>query len=185
MRSLVLVLLALALSPAVAAQEASLALLASEGLTPGDEVSVEALAAIGVESDVPGVVVALPHTPIGYSLPADLRPSEKDEGIAYIIGILLPGGGQIYAGDTSKGLRILALGYGSLLVGSIILPILTDSAAVSLLGFAGYVGAVVYGILQVPEDVEAANRRNGYALAPTLTQTPDGPRGALALRVRL
>lgn len=140
------------------------------------------LASVGLDADATAwAVPAAELGALGYELPASVLPPEKEVGIAILIGILVPGGGQLYAGDTSKGLRLLGLGYGSL-VGGYVLAVATDSPTLALVGYLGYVGATVVGLLDVTEDVEAANRRNGYALGPAMLRTGDGYAPGLALR---
>ena len=169
-------------SAAIAQDSADLAALIAH--PDAQMISAEDAAAMGLETDGPAwavPVAAMDAAPsLSYELPASARASEKDPGIAIIIGILIPGGGQIYAGDTSKGLTILGIGYGSLLAGNI-LAVSTGSWELALLGYAGYLGATVYGILQATDDVEAANRRNGFAVAPSVMRTEGGYAGGLSL----
>jgi TM2 domain-containing membrane protein YozV len=153
---------------------------------PGAQLlSVEDAADMGLQTDGPVWLVpvesagAVPS--LGYELPASALPSEKDPGLAIIIGILLPGGAQIYAGDNPKGLMILGVAYGSL-IGGWFLSHALDVPLLAVLGSAGYIAATVYGVLQATDDVEAANRRNGFALAPSVTRTDGGYAGGLSLR---
>ena len=147
--------------------------------------SAEDAAAMGLETTGPVWLVPV-ETPeaaptLAYELPASARPGEKDPTLALIIGILVPGGGQIYAEDYSKGLTILAVGYGSLTAGWFLYHALSVRA-IYLVGILGYLAATVYGVLQVRGDVSAANRRNGYALAPSVMPTHEGYAAGLSLR---
>lgn len=183
MRVLLLAATLVAASSALAQDSADLAALLDH---PGAQLlSAENAAAMGLQTEGPVWVVpadaADESLSLSYELPASALPSEKDPGLAIIIGILLPGGAQIYAGDTSKGLTLLGVAYGSLVAGWFLGHAL-DIPALYLLGSVGYVAATVYGVLQATDDVEAANRRNGYALAPSLMRTPEGTAAGLALR---
>ena len=175
---------ALLASSSVLAQEASdLATLISH--SDAQLLSTEDAANMGIETNGPVWLVPIesPDTApsLGYELPASVLPSEKDPGLAIIIGILLPGGAQIYAGDNDKGLMLLGVAYGSL-IGGWFLAHALDIPILALVGSAGYLAATVYGVLEATDDVEAANRRNGYALVPSVTRTDDGYAGGLSLR---
>ena len=144
--------------------------------------SADEVEALGLASDGPAWFVPLDAAQapsLGYELP--LRASEKEEGIGMIIGVLIPGGGQFYAGDTTKGLTILGLGYGSW-IGSLILASALNTGEIAFVGLAGLIGATVYGVLETPDDVRAANARNGFAVAPSVTRTDGGYAGGLSLR---
>lgn len=183
MRLLLLVTALLASSSALAQETPDLAAL----ITHPDArmLSTEDATAMGVQTDGPVWIVPVEAVDelasLSYELPASVLPSEKDPGLAIIIGILLPGGGQIYAGDTAKGLTLLGVAYGSL-IGGWFLGHALDIPILSLVGWAGYLATTVYGVLQATDDVEAANRRNGYALAPSVTRTENGFAPGLALR---
>ena len=183
MRLLLLSAALLASSSALAQDASDLATLISH--PDAQLLSAEDASEMGIETDGPVWLVpveSVDETPsLGYELPASVRASEKDPLIAIIIGLVVPGGGQLYAGDTPKGLMILGVGYGSL-VGGWFLAHALDAPVVSLVGYAGFLGAVVYGLLEASDDVEAANRRNGYALAPSVTRTPNGTAAGLSLR---
>lgn len=147
--------------------------------------SAEKAAEMGLQAHGPVWVVPVEaideRPPLSYELPASALPNEKDPTLALIIGILVPGGAQLYVEDYSKGLTLLAIGYGSLIGGWFLYHAL-DVPAIRLLGIAGYLGALIYGALQARDDAEAANRRNGYALAPSMTHTLEGTAAGLTLR---
>ncbi|MEO0556742.1 MAG: hypothetical protein AAF170_01025 [Bacteroidota bacterium] len=183
MRALLLAATLLASSSALAQEAADLASLIAH--PDAQLLSAENAAAMGVEAEGPVWVIPAEavdeRASLSYELPASVLPSEKDPGLAIIIGILLPGGGQIYAGDNTKGLTILGVAYGSL-IGGWFLGHALDVPLLYLVGSAGYIAATVYGVLQATDDVEAANRRNGYALAPSVTRTHEGYAAGLSLR---
>lgn len=174
MRLLTLLAL-LAFVPTALAQADSFA-----DLVPGTELSQQQLADLGIDADGPGLVVELAAPTLGYDLPAELRASRKSPEIATLIGILIPGGGQIYAGEINRGLTILAVGYGSLLGGS-----LSGNSTLALVGLGVYIGATVYGVLDADDAAERYNRAHGLALAPAVIETPHGPVAGLGLNVGL
>ena len=98
---------------------------------------------------------------------APVRPEGyKDPGTATIIGLFVPGGGQLWVGGEAKkkGLALLGLGYGSL----ILLPAVGGSAgstAPVYLGVAGYFGTTLYGALTADDAANAHNRRLGGRVA--------------------
>ena len=47
----------------------------------------------------------------------DNKPGKKDTGTATLISVLITGGGQIYTGETNRGLLLLGGGLGSVVVG--------------------------------------------------------------------
>ena len=175
--------------------------LAQDAVPTLDEASVDALASIGtpdlagarlltaaerteleIEADEPIWVVPVDIAPpsLGYELPETLRPSEKEVGIGILVGVLVAGGGQLYAGDTSKGLKLLAVGLGAPIVGYIA-TIATDNIAPYLVGTLVGLGAWVYGIVETPDDVRAANARNGFAVAPAVIHSEGRTAAGLSL----
>jgi hypothetical protein len=54
------------------------------------------------------------------ALPAQASAADKDEGTATILSIVIIGAGQIYAGDTSRGLMMLGGAYGAIIVGAVL-----------------------------------------------------------------
>jgi hypothetical protein len=83
-------------------------------------------------------------------------PGYKDPGIATVASILVAGGGQMYSGETNRGLTIFGVGAGSFLVGTIASATSGSSAPV-LLGWGVYVGSWIYGIADASK---AADRHN-------------------------
>ena len=86
----------------------------------------------------------------------------KDPGTATLIGIFVPGGGQLWVGGEAqkKGLALLAIGYG----GVLIVPLATvgsGSAAPALLGLVAYIGATAYGAVTADDAATTHNRKLG------------------------
>lgn len=191
MRSLLLVAALLA-APSALAQEAvptldaasaeALATLGTPDLTGARLLTAAERTELEVETDEPIWVVPVDLAPpsLSYELPETLRPSEKEVGIGILVGVLVAGGGQLYAGDTNKGIKLLALGIGAPLAGYIV-TIATDNVAPYLVGALVGLGAWVYGIIETPDDVREANRRNGYALAPAVIRSEGRAAAGLSL----
>lgn len=99
--------------------------------------------------------------PIGY----------KDPGTATILSVVIPGGGQIYAGDTRRGLTLLGIGWGGVTVGYT-MTIATANAAPALLGYAAYLGSWAYGIMDAEDTARRMNAKRGFAGVLPVTVTP-------------
>ncbi|GAB5534870.1 MAG: hypothetical protein Rubg2KO_11190 [Rubricoccaceae bacterium] len=183
MRPLLLAAVLLTSSSALAQDASELATLIAH--PDAQLLSAEEAATLGLKTEGPVwlVPVEAPEaTPsLGYEVPASALSSEKDPTLALVLGIVVPGGGQIYAEEYEMGLTLLAIGYGSAFGGWFLSHAL-DIPLLSLVGAAGYLGATIYGALHAQEDAEAANRRNGFALAPRVTRTDGGTAGGLSLR---
>lgn len=123
----------------------------------------------------------------------------KDPGTAMLIGLLVPGGGQMYAGETKRGVTILGVGMGSLLAGSMLslkessdcLEGLECSGGLGttplLLGYLGYLAAWGYGVLDADDSAERVNASRGLAVAgmavePIAAPSPGGTRLGVQLR---
>lgn len=101
-----------------------------------------------------------------------MPPAEyKDPGTATIIGVLVTGGGQMYAGETSKGLKLLAIGAGSMIAGEV----LTISSCSSLnttcsagpiaVGALVYLGTWAYGLMDAGDAARRHNSAVGFKTA--------------------
>lgn len=116
----------------------------------------------------------------------------KDPGTAMIISVLVPGGGQMYSGETQRGLTLLGIGLGGLAVGTAISASSTgcdeDSCdtdanfAPLALGYLAYLGAWVYGIVDADDSAERMNSKRGLAVGgaqvtPVLSIVPAGGTG--------
>jgi hypothetical protein len=71
-------------------------------LSPSNAIATEAKTAVG-DATAPAAIQQPTQTIVGY----------KDPGVATLFGVLITGGGQMYAGRTGKGLALLGLGVGS------------------------------------------------------------------------
>ncbi|CAN5456952.1 hypothetical protein BH09GEM1_BH09GEM1_47450 [soil metagenome] len=87
----------------------------------------------------------------------------KDPGTATLLGVLVTGGGQMYSGETSRGLTLLAIGGGSLIAGEVlsVSSCTTVSGSCSLapiaVGTLVYLGTWAYGLMDAGD---AARRHN-------------------------
>lgn len=113
--------------------------------------------------------------------------AEKDGGIATILSVIFPGAGQMYAGDTMRGIKILGGAWGAPVVGTI------GGTALCAAGEAGCIGGValllggwgvglgswVYGIIDAAPTTERMNAANRTAVhvAPTVVPTMSGATG--------
>lgn len=127
-------------------------------------------------------------------------PGFKDPGTAMIISVLVPGGGQVYSGETKRGLTIFGAGVGSLILGSALaVDEASDcayegdcasaggSTAPLMLGYLGYLAAWGYGVYDAQDSAKRMNQQNGFNVAgftvePLAAPSREGTR--LGLQVR-
>lgn len=107
------------------------------------------------------------------------RPSRKEPGTATLVSILVTGGGQMYAGDTKRGLMMLGGAVGGLVVGAALsggvscgeFSCSSGSYAPLYLGSLAAVGIWIYSIVDAAPTARRMNQRNGFrvgGLAPTV-----------------
>jgi hypothetical protein len=109
---------------------------------------------------------------------AQQQPGYKDPGIATIASVVIPGGGQMYSGETKKGVALLGIGMGSLVLGYAA-SVDGGSAAPAAVGYLVYLGTWVYGIMDAGDSAHRMNAKNGMAVggmrvAPTVGMQPEG-----------
>ena len=112
--------------------------------------------------------IAQQQQPVGY----------KDPGIATIISVVVPGGGQMYAGETKRGAMLLGVGMGGVLLGSA-LTVETGSGLPVMAGSLLYLGTWIYGIMDASDSAARMNAQRGLAigdmeLQPTIEMKPQG-----------
>jgi hypothetical protein len=114
----------------------------------------------------------------------------KDPGTSTLLSVVVPGGGQLYSGETGKGLALLGVGLGGLTVG---VAMTSSSVGVSCEGFSceddtnyvpmalGYVaffGSWIYGIIDADDSARRMNVKRGLAgLIPEGVTPVLGPTG--------
>ncbi|HEX6038948.1 hypothetical protein [Longimicrobium sp.] len=108
-------------------------------------------------------------------------PGYKDPGIATIISVVVPGGGQMYAGETKRGAMLLGIGMGGVILGSA-MSVESTSAAPMLAGSLLYLGTWVYGIMDASDSANRMNARRGMAVGgvrvePTVAVQREGGTG--------
>lgn len=102
------------------------------------------------------------------------RPGYKDPGTSTLFSVLIPGGGQLYSGDTRRGVTLLGVGLGGLTLG---VAMTAGSVGVSCdddfsckddtnyapaaLGYAAYLGAWLYGIIDASDSAQRMNTKHG------------------------
>ena len=132
-----------------------------------------------------------------WGLPASAQPTHaaKSPSTATVLSAVIPGGGQIYAGETAKG-GLLLVGSGTALAtGAVVAkrepyfgcpdPCWEFDTAPLLIG-AGVAGALwLYGIVDAAGAARRANRRHGLAsleLAPVRIAADGRHRAGVSLR---
>jgi hypothetical protein len=110
--------------------------------------------------------------PVGY----------KDPGTATLLSVVVPGGGQLYSGETNKGLMLLGGGMGGLILGT---AMTTNSISASCdydeltcsddtnyvpmaVGYLAFFGTWIYGIIDADDSAQRMNAKRG------LTRVLDG-----------
>lgn len=130
-------------------------------------------------------------------------PGYKDPGTARLIGVLVTGGGQFYAGKTGKGLALLGVSLGSWLIGSAMSAASINDCAWDdytcdysasytplYVGAAVSLGAWAYGWYSAASDAQEHNVRQAYQTygslpaQPILAPSRDGGL-AVGMRVRV
>jgi len=103
----------------------------------------------------------------------------KDPGTATLLSVVIPGGGQLYSGETRKGLTLLGVGMGGFTLGA---AMTFASAGVScnedtfscesegsalpaVLGYMAYLGTWIYGIADASSSAQRMNTKHGLAAA--------------------
>ena len=130
-------------------------------------------------------------------------PGYKDPTMAQIFSAVVIGGGQFYSGDTSKGLMLAGLGYGSFIVAPMVLSGLiaedyedcweddwssdcydTAASAPAIIygAWAVGLGTWVYGIMSADDSAKRANATPYYAVTPVIDQKGDRTYAGLQLR---
>ncbi len=69
-------------------------------------------------------------------------PGYKAPTVSTLLSVIVPGGGQLYAGETTKGATLLGVGYGGFG-----LLTLASNNGVKALGLGAYLGSAIYGIV--------------------------------------
>lgn len=122
---------------------------------------------------------------------AQERPSGyKDPNTALLVSVLVPGGGHLYSGETKKGLTILGVGVGGLILGTALsvdsvgcdenLNCDTDANYLPMTaGYLVYLGSWVYGIIGASDSAVRMNAQRGLAVGgvqvqPTIAAQPEG-----------
>jgi uncharacterized protein YraI len=123
------------------------------------------------------------------------RSSKKEPGTATLISVLVTGGGQIYAGDVTRGLMMLGGSFGAIVVGAALshgpscdsdFSCSSGSYAPLYLGALAGVGLWVYSIIDAAPTTRRMNARNGYRVSNLAPLFRPGPGGTtqIGLQVR-
>ncbi len=112
------------------------------------------------------------------------RQGYKDPGTATLISVFITGGGQFYAGATSRGLMMFAAGDGALIVGCGILLSSTSWTPCGI-GLLAYTAVWIYSIVDAAPTARRMNAQNGtrVSVVPIVVPTRQ-PRVGLALSLR-
>ena len=113
----------------------------------------------------------------------------KDPGTSTLLSVLVPGGGQLYSGETGRGLTILGVGLGGLVLG---VAATSSSVGVSCdddfdceddtnylpmaAGYVAYFGSWIYGIIDADDSANRMNTKRGLArsVAPVVAPSSRG-----------
>jgi hypothetical protein len=125
----------------------------------------------------------------------------KDPGTATLIGVVVPGGGQLYAGETKKGLILLGTGVGGLVLGT---AMTTNSVSASCdedlsceddtnylpmaVGYLAFLGSWVYGIIDADDSATRMNAQRGLGVLPegvTPLVAPVGDGTGVGISIRI
>lgn len=104
-------------------------------------------------------------------------PGLKDPGTSVLLSVVVPGGGQLYSGESTRGLTLLGVGLGGLVVGtaatvfSVGASCDADSFSCSddtnylpmALGYLAYLGSWIYGIADAGDSAHRMNAKRGLA----------------------
>ncbi|HEU0302715.1 MAG TPA: hypothetical protein VFR37_24855 [Longimicrobium sp.] len=130
------------------------------------------------------------------------QPGYKDPGTAMLVGVLVPGGGHMYAGETQKGLMLLGVGLGGLVLGT---AMTSSSAGISCdedvisceddtnylpmaVGYLAWLGSWIYGIVDADDSAHRMNAQRGLArlmsgdVVPMVASSGDGTRVGVSVR---
>lgn len=112
----------------------------------------------------------------------DFSPAAKDPGTATLIAVLVPGGGHMYSGETSRGLLLFGVGVGGIIVGT---AATLSSSSIScgqfscsddtnylpvMLGYGAYLGSWIYGIIDASNSAHRMNAARGIANLRSIPQ---------------
>lgn len=142
----------------------------------------------------------------GFAQPADAQRTDtlvviqaispvKDPGLATLIGVLIPGGGQFYTDRPNKGAVLLVLGYGAPVAGLFSSTWVDDPKTGARLwnftplytGLAVGVGAWAYGWATASGDATEHNSRlprRTVTVMPSVERTESGARFGLVAVLR-
>lgn len=117
----------------------------------------------------------------------------KDPSTATIMSVIIPGGGHLYSGETTKGAMILGVGLGGLVLGtalsaeSVGIDCTDDFRACEdntsylpiAAGYLLYLGSWVYGIMDASDSADRMNSTRGITIGdvrmqPTVTVGDEG-----------
>ena len=123
----------------------------------------------------------------------DARATYKDPGTSTLLSVAVPGGGQLYSGETRRGATLLGVGVGGVVLG---LAATTSSVSVSCdtaydceddtnylpltLGYAAFLGSWIYGIIDADDSAQRMNAKRGFTgatqprVAPVVASTRRG-----------
>lgn len=130
--------------------------------------------------------------PPAEAAPWEDRPSRKEPGTATLVSILVTGGGQMYAGDTKRGLMMLGGSFGAIIVGAALSSGVScgdyscsSSYTPLYLGALAAVGIWVYSIVDAAPTARRMNQRNGFRVGGLTPTVRSGATGTTHIGVQL
>jgi hypothetical protein len=129
-------------------------------------------------------------------------PGYRDPGTSTLLSLAVPGGGQLYSGETGRGLALLGGGLGGLILGTAMttnsiggscdydaLTCSDDTNYVPMaVGYLAFFGTWIYGIIDADDSANRSNVKRGLAqvlagtVAPVVSTSSDGTRMGLSIR---
>lgn len=100
----------------------------------------------------------------------------KDPGTATLMSVAIAGGGQMYAGEITRGLMIMGVAYGAPIAGYMVGSAACAGGAcglglISLLGGSALgFGAWIYGVLDADDSARRMNAKNGFKVGAVRVQ---------------
>lgn len=91
-----------------------------------------------------------------------LSVNEKNPGLALLFSLLIPGGGQYYNGETSKGVTMTGIGLGAIVLTTVAAN--EGASELSAIGSLIALGNSIWSMIDAPISANRINRQNAIGL---------------------